>query len=477
MSLRRLYILILVAFAVALAASSGWLASFATSRALEDELDAKLLAVAGAAAEAGLQSSSVLVLQPGDEDAIAWTSNHARLQRLRRFVAGAWIFRRDRTALVSTEPADSLPIGAPLRWLDAYDPELDELWAIGEATTPLFAGEDGRFYKYGFVRLEQSEVGLAVLMRADYLEPLARFQRTVLIGSGLAIVLAAILAAGLAARIVEPLERLSRVALRIQRGRMNNAVEVEPGEELGRLSRAMERMRQGIVQRDEQFQLMLAQVAHEIRNPLGGVELFASAAAESTDSEERGRLLSRIRSEVDVLNDIISDFLVYARPRPPEVNLHDIRHPIREAADLVAAEMESVGGSLEVDLPVDELEAMADPYQVKRLVLNLLRNASDAGDRVWVRGEWLNGEVIISVRDNGPGVPEEMRGRIFEPFITNKEKGAGLGLAIVKGVAKANGARVELADNDESPGSGAEFRLYFSGSEEFPIAGVEPAVS
>jgi len=317
---------------------------------------------------------------------------------------------------------------------------------------------------------EESDLALAVLMRADYLDPLARLRRSVLLASAITVVLSALVAIGLAARIAKPLERLSRVALRIQRGRITRSVEVEAGVEIGRLSRAMERMRLGIIQRDEQLRLMLAQVAHEIRNPLGGLKLFSAIAADSADPQERAQLFRKIQAEVDALNSIITDFLVYARPRAPQPTLHDIRGPLREAAELVATELESRGGSLEVELPDAQLEVVADSGQVKRMVLNLLRNAAEAGDRVWLKGAFSNGEVIVSVRDNGPGVPESLRGRIFQPFVTSKERGAGLGLAIVAGVARAHDGRVELVSGDGAAGNGAEFRLYLPGSEVFPVA-------
>ena len=495
MPLRRLYVLVLASFAVIFTATTSWLAFSVTNRALEDELDAKLLVTAGIAAETGFDPSILSVLGPGDEGLSPWQRAHDRLRSLveRRYVDAAWIFHSVNppspgestarggegatgpspvyTAIVTTEAADFEPIiGTEVLIFGAYGPELSDMWENGASTTSLFEGLDGRYYKYGFARLADSDAALAVLMRADYLAPLAELQRTVLIGSVLVIVLSVVVAGALAARIAAPLERLSRVALRIQRGRITRPVEVEAGVEIGRLSRAMERMRQGIIQRDERLRLMLAQVAHEIRNPLGGLKLFAAVAADSTEPEERARLFGRIQAEVDVLNRIITDFLVYARPRAPEMELHDIRAPLREAAELVASELESAGGSLEVDLPEMELEAVADPGQVKRMVLNLLRNAAEAGDRVWLTGEWRNGEVVISVRDNGPGVPESMRSRIFEPFFTSKEKGAGLGLAIVGGVARANDARVELVADGEPGGNGAEFRLYLSGSEEFPVA-------
>jgi signal transduction histidine kinase len=133
----------------------------------------------------------------------------------------------------------------------------------------------------------------------------------------------------------------------------------------------------------------------------------------------------------------------------------------------------------------------ADPDHAKRAVLNLLKNASAVANRVWVRAWWSNGEVVVSVRDDGPGVPDALRDRIFEPFVTDKEQGAGLGLAIVKRVLETNGARIALMDPEESGngaepvagvqagtpqrdprnaafGSGAEFRIYFPGSEDLP---------
>ena len=494
MPLRRLYVLVLVAFAVIFTATSSWMAFSVTNRALEDELDDKLQVTAGVAAETGLDATNLLLLGRGDEANFFWREAYDRLRSLvdRGYVDAAWIIRRESpaspgegtvpgeegtvdrppayTAIVSTESADSVPIiGTDVFIFSAYD--LSGLWENGSATSTRFEGtDDGRYYKYGFARLEDSDLALAVLMRADYLAPLESLRRSVLLASAIAVVLSVLVAIGLAARIAEPLERLSRVALRIQRGRITRPVEVEAGVEIGRLSRAMERMRLGIIQRDEQLRLMLAQVAHEIRNPLGGLKLFSAIAADSADPAERAQLFRKIQAEVDALNGIITDFLVYARPRAPQPTLHDIRAPLKEAAELVATELESRGGSLKVDLPDAQLEVVADSGQVKRMVLNLLRNAADAGDRVWLKGTFGNGEVIVSVRDNGPGVPESLRRRIFQPFVTSKERGAGLGLAIVAGVARAHDGRVELVSGDGASVNGAEFRLYLPGSEVFPVA-------
>ena len=494
MNLRRRFALVLVVFSLLLTLGGGVLAYRLTSRALEEELDEKLVWVAGAAAEVGLDGEMLLNLRPGDEVFLLWQSNHNRLLQLRRYVEEAYIFRRGGEggeALVTSRPASEIPIGTFLRFLAAYPTELEQAWEEGEATTRLFRGEGGQSYKYGFKRLGESDAMIAVLMRADFLEPLSRLQRSLLLGALLGALAAALLAYLLAAGIVQPLERLSRAALRIQRGRWETPVKEERGDEVGRLSRAMERMRQGILVRDEQLRLMLAQVAHEIRNPLGGLELFATAAMESDSPEERRRLLMRVRAEVEALNGIINDFLSFARPVDPDIRLHDLREPVQEAAELMQLELMGNGGRLHMELPETPLMGRADPDHAKRAVLNLLKNASAVANRVWVRAWWSNGEVVVSVRDDGPGVPEALTDRIFEPFVTDKEQGAGLGLAIVKRVLETNGARIALMDPEESRngsgpeegdhagtpqpgpadvpfGAGAEFRIYFPGSEDLP---------
>lgn len=465
MSLRRQFIVVFVSFSAVLTAMGGFGTYWIVSRALEDEMDDKLRQVAGAAVQAGFESSGLEFLLTGDEQAAMWASAHNRLRLLQDFVAAAWIFRTsDYTAVVSSFPVDSIRIGTPLPEFESHADVIARAMVENSATSVLFPGEDGQQYKYGFVPIQSSPgLMLAVRMRADYLEPLASFRRRIIQGSAAAVVIAALLAWFLAANVTGPLDRLSRVALRIQRGWWAEAVQEEPGKELGRLSRAMERMREGILEREEQLRLMLAQVAHEVRNPLGGLELFATAAAEADTADEREHLLGRVRGEIDSLNLIIDDFLTFARPLDPVLETHDARGPLREAVDL----LDSNGKEVVVDLPVWPLFVHADPGHLKRVALNLLRNAAQASvSKVELYSETSGDEVLVCVRDDGPGVPEELRERIFEPFVTDKEQGAGLGLAIVQKLVEVNGGRLELTPRgDGEMEAGAEFRVYWRAAD------------
>lgn len=482
MSLRNRFTILFVGFAIVATALEGVLAWSTAKRHLEESLQQRLVDMAGVASELSLRDEdALLLLEAGAEDSEEWRDIQLVLQRLvTDFVDGADIFRwmpgdRVATVLATPAPADSVGIGQELSWVQPYlVSEVPEAYENGSATTGAVDDPDGRLYMYGIWRLADGAF-LGVRMRADYLEHANNLKWTIVVVSLGAAALAALIGWSLAGGIVGRLETLSRAALRIQRGWMDRPVSLEGEDELSRLARAMERMRSGIQRRDEQMHLMLSQVAHEIRNPLGGLELFSAAAIETEDRHERRRILERVRKEVVGLNGVINEFLGYARPGESAAVLHDVREPVREAVALAGLELGEKGGALHLDLPAAPVVTSADPQQVKRLVLNLLRNAAHAGTTVWVGVAMARGEVRISIRDNGPGIPAKLRDRIFEPFVGDKEQGAGLGLAIVKKLVEANHGRVELRplpNGPESVGTGAEFHVYLRGPEDLPTADV-----
>lgn len=487
LSLRRRLVLGSFGFVVILTLGGTFYAWTEADRALQAELNRSARRVAAAAIATGLQPSLVRPLRPGFESETAWRGVQARLNELSIHPAiqapAAYLLRFDpaigtETVVVSTFPPDSVPIGTLAAEFNLlYGPELAEARGLGFAATALsFDHPEGGFFtleggpfNWGFAALRNvdgtySDIVLAVLMPADYEAPLHRLRRNLLWGCAVAVVLAAFLGNAVATGVARPLARLSRAALRIQRGHMFEPVTEETTLELGRLARAMERMRRGILERDEHLRLMPAQVAHEIRNPLGGLELFITAAGETEDREERRRLLGRAREEAATLNQVITDFLVFARPLD-EVRREvvDVRLPLGEAAELVQAEQSKTGGRMIVDLPRSPLAAHASPDHIKRIVLNLLRNASQISKEVTLTGRSERGEIVVSVADKGPGVPRELRERIFEPFVTDKEQGAGLGLAIVRKLAEANGGRAVLA---ETSNEGSTFTVYLRSLED-----------
>ncbi len=210
---------------------------------------------------------------------------------------------------------------------------------------------------------------------------------------------------------------------------------------------------------------MAAGVAHEIRNPLNGIEGFASLLVRDLPADDRRRRFAELIVEgVRDLNHTVTGLLEFTRPRRLERRPHDPAALARSVVEVAAADATAAGVSISVRenwSPRGAIEV--DGPQVKQVLLNLVRNATEAaaeahpGHGVVEVNVAPNGEgVSIVVDDNGSGVPTEARQLIFTPFHTTKEHGTGLGLAVAYAIVQLHGGSLTVAD---SPQGGARFTL------------------
>jgi signal transduction histidine kinase len=293
---------------------------------------------------------------------------------------------------------------------------------------------------------------------ADYFTSLATFRRRLLLGGAVAALMILLAAVLVAARITGPLGRLARAAERIGRGDLRAAVPVETRDEVGLLAERLDEMRAALSARDERLQMMLAGIAHEVRNPLGGLELYAGLLREGLGPEghpERLAEVKRIEREIGYLKVVVTDFLEYARRPAPQPEPFVARALLEEVAEICAARVR-------LDAPGD-LIALGDRAQLRRALLNLARNAVTAAGpqgEVVLAARAAGDRVEWEVRDSGAGVPDELREKIFAPFFTTREKGTGLGLAFVREIARDHGADIAL---DRAPEGGARFRFSSDG--------------
>ncbi len=205
---------------------------------------------------------------------------------------------------------------------------------------------------------------------------------------------------------------------------------------------------------------LAAGIAHEVRNPLGVIRASASIVREGLDEgTEDHRACELIEDEIDRLDGLIGALLAFARPARLTVAPTALG-PVFDRA--VALARESTALEVEVpDVPAQAAEAstvQADADLLTQLVLGLLVNASEAGARrAEVRASMDPERARLEVADDGPGVEEEVRGRVFEPFFTTKASGTGLGLAMAQRIVEAHGGRIAV-DADPALG-GARFMV------------------
>lgn len=204
-------------------------------------------------------------------------------------------------------------------------------------------------------------------------------------------------------------------------------------------------------------------LAHEIRNPLGSiagsVQLLKGARGLSEDERALCEIIQR---EAGRLNDLVTDMMDLSRPREPQMVTIDIARLVREVVDLAG---KSGRGASDVAVTYEGPESaqiVADGAQLRQLVWNLVRNgvqASTAGDRVVVSltAEPEPGKNLeLAVRDRGPGIAPEARGRLFDAFFTTRSHGTGVGLAVVKRIADEHGFSLSVDSESEK---GAVFRV------------------
>ncbi|MGA1845255.1 MAG: ammonium transporter [bacterium] len=202
-----------------------------------------------------------------------------------------------------------------------------------------------------------------------------------------------------------------------------------------------------------------AGVAHEIRNPLTSIRILIHSLKERlSPGDMRKEDIAVIENEIERINQIIMQFLDFARPRQPAMEQVDIAGLVEETLLLISHELKEHDIRIETDLrPLPTI--CADRDQVKQVFLNITLNAMQAmsdGGTLAIATAARNDHVSISFRDQGPGISEPVRQRLFEPFFTTKEEGIGLGLSIAKRIIQAHHGTIHV---ESMEGEGTTFTI------------------
>ena len=217
---------------------------------------------------------------------------------------------------------------------------------------------------------------------------------------------------------------------------------------------------------------MAAAIAHEVKNPLASIEVMAGVLKRQlNDREDALDILNDIIKEAKMANAIVVEVLEFVRPIQLQVERAAMDEVLKDSITLAEGKMRRGAVSINTVIEPDVPELLADPHQLRQLFSNLLANAFEAlgGEgHVDIRAWLLPGEedlagvdpqppqVVVEVRDSGPGIAPEDLERIFSPFFSTKPQGTGLGLAIVRNVVDAHDGRI---DASSAPGRGTAFKV------------------
>ena len=387
-----------------------------------------------------------------------------------KYISEIFIFDEEFKIVVHSDPMKARGETEPKLFLNQK--EIYDL-VVNEAVPSLpFKGDDGNWYLWGFSRLN-TKYWLAVRESAVRFEKVESFSTLFwFIGLG-GILLTILVSFFVAKKITQPIDSLVEFSGEIGKGNFKiNAPEKMKGE-FDILTRAMDNMKFSLAENHKEREKILAQIAHEIRNPLGGIELLANLVKENLSSqkiavsqngslkeelpdefessqqlEKNKEYLNRILKEINVLKSLITSYLSYSRPVPANpswIILHDL---LKEVKDIFKAQIKDKDQHIVVN---PELNIhYFDEDHLRQILLNLVTNSIEslpAGGIISIKSYKRQNQWIISVSDNGPGIAENDLQHVFDPFFTTKKNGTGLGLAISKKLCLENNAEIQVQNN------------------------------
>jgi nitrogen fixation/metabolism regulation signal transduction histidine kinase len=397
--------------------------------------------------------------------------------------AGGILARRDRGRPVDERTERSLEVRRPLEERDGSPVlvatfaserrRLDELESAGPVVTRYHQLELSRERLYqGYLNAFAALLGITVLVT---------------------IVLGIVLARGVTRRI----NRLSAALDRVAAGDLSVRVPVTGSDELTVLARTFNRMlgdmahsraRIEYLQRVEAWQEMAQRLAHEIKNPLTPIQLAVQECHRKYPGGDPpykkllDTTLEVVEDEVGTLRRLVGNFSNFARLPHVELEGASLREFLRECRDTMghledpslgetspdAEPLPTANVDISWRIPEGAIPAAIDRQMLRRVLVNLVRNAvqairdrrlgrgsspSEVLGRVVVSAEDGPGGARILVEDDGPGIPEETRGRVFDPYFTTKTDGTGLGLAIVKKIVVEHGGEIEVGRSESLGGA------------------------
>ena len=293
----------------------------------------------------------------------------------------------------------------------------------------------------------------------------ARVIWTILAALAITIFLCTLVSDRLARSLSKPIEVMRNFAIHVGGGQFDDRLTIRQSNELDQLAIELNRMSGRLKSLDEERRAFLANVSHELRTPVSNVQVTIEALERGAvdELELRDRFFQTIKEETKRLSGLIHDLLDLGRLEAGvtslEIQAIALQSVISRAIRAMEVRMQAKNVTVQVD--VDDLRIMGDSERLLQAFLNLLDNAikySTPNARIFIAASRNKQQALISIRDQGSGIPEADLPRIFEQFYTTsrsrKQSGVGLGLAIARRIIEAHGGSITASSK---LGQGAVF--------------------
>ena len=436
---------------ILLLAVSGLYSYLLAKQALEEEMGRRLQTLAASSVES-ISGESVSRFMPGDENGRAYLNARERLRGLRDQADAdkIFVFTPSYKFLLHTD--DHIAVGTRHLRLSADETEIEQVISEGIAiSSTMFPGEDGKWFKAGYAPIvEEGKVTAIVGVYAgvNFFTVLSSMGKSMFISALAGVIGVIILSLFIAKGIERPVSKLAESARRIGAGELDHQIAPTTKDEIGFLADTLNEMRKNIVQRDRYLQMLQRGIAHEVRNPLGGMGLFCDILTEELGKDEsKIEHVNKIRKEVDGLNKVVNDFLDFTREVSLDIRELDLGSFLSDILMHYAVTTE--GTKIKIVQKLDKELTMIhfDPELIRRALFNLINNALQAmpgGGILTISAFTKDNMLALQVGDTGNGISKEDLENIYTPFFTTKDKGTGLGLPFTKKIAENHGGGLEI---------------------------------
>ncbi len=336
----------------------------------------------------------------------------------------------------------------------------------GEITSSvLYKGAGGKYYKTTYIPIEQNKFVLGVEASVLYLEYIKHYKTSLLITGFTILIFAILIALFISSRVTRSIKILKSKAEEIAKRNFSENIQINAEEEINVLAQTFEAMKnelKGYILNKERMATIgefSAGIAHEIRNSLNVISGYTEIIRSKTKDENILIKVDDILKNIMRMNEFLNNFLSYTREYLPEKQNYDLKKLLNE---IISECDEVVKKQIIKKYNETPLDAVVDGFLIKKAIHNIILNAYQSLDKQEKIIEIdcfneLNKKVIL-IKDNGKGMDDNIKDKIFQPFWTNKKIGAGLGLAISYRIIK------ELHNGDitveSKKGQGSQFRIY-----------------